>query len=182
MAMHDRGFTLLEILIALVIISIGLLGVAALQVSAQKAEMESFQRSRAMILLNDMANRISANRDAAGCYTTGNSFIGTGGEPKACNSFGIPSTQELALADLQAWDAALEGAEETLDNENASGLIGGRGCIKPNAANDVFVISVAWQGLIELDAPSDDCAAGQFGSEKLRRVVSTTVWLADLDS
>jgi type IV pilus assembly protein PilV len=177
-----RGFTLLEVLIALVIISVGLLGIAALQVKAQQAEMESYQRSQALILVADMANRIDANRGAAGCYTTAGSFIGTGADPAECTAFGVAETQALASGDLRAWAAALRGATETLDGSAAGGVIGGRGCIVPDSSNTVFIISVAWQGSHSLSAPDNPCAAGQFGADDgLRRVVSTTVRLADLN-
>jgi type IV pilus assembly protein PilV len=58
----QRGTTLLEVLVTLVILAIGLLGLAGLQTRLQVSEMEAYQRSQALILLNDMASRIASNR------------------------------------------------------------------------------------------------------------------------
>jgi type IV pilus assembly protein PilV len=67
----QRGTTLLEVLITIVILAIGLLGLAGLQARLQSSEMEAYQRSQALILLNDMASRIATNRANAANYVTG---------------------------------------------------------------------------------------------------------------
>jgi len=67
-ACGSKGFSMIEVLIALVILLVGLLGLAGLLVQSQRSEMESYQRMQAMILLQDMASRINANRKAAVCY------------------------------------------------------------------------------------------------------------------
>lgn len=58
---RSRGFTLLEILIALVILSIGLLGVAALQGVGLRSSHGSYLTSQASLLAYDIADRIRAN-------------------------------------------------------------------------------------------------------------------------
>ena len=50
---------MIEVLVTMVIIAFGLLGMAGLQMRMQTSEMESYQRSQALLLLNDMANRIA---------------------------------------------------------------------------------------------------------------------------
>jgi type IV pilus assembly protein PilV len=60
-----RGFTLVESLIALLVLSIGLLGVAALQLTSLQANSGAFQRSQATFLAQDLADRMRANRQAA---------------------------------------------------------------------------------------------------------------------
>jgi type IV pilus assembly protein PilV len=57
----NKGFTLVEILIALVILSVGLLGLAALQMSSLKLLSDSYYRSIAVIQANDMRDRMRAN-------------------------------------------------------------------------------------------------------------------------
>ena len=64
----QRGSSMLEILVSIFVMTLGLLGMAALQVRAQQAELESYQLAQGMILVNDMVDRINANRKAAGCY------------------------------------------------------------------------------------------------------------------
>ena len=67
----QRGTGLIEVLVTLVIIALGLVGVVGLQARMQLSEMEAFQRSQALLLLNDMASRISVNRSNAAVYVTG---------------------------------------------------------------------------------------------------------------
>ncbi len=59
----STGFTLIEVLIAVVILSIGLLGLAGLQTLALKQNNSSQGRSQAVELINDLADRMRANRD-----------------------------------------------------------------------------------------------------------------------
>ncbi|MGH8507058.1 MAG: type IV pilus modification protein PilV [Stenotrophobium sp.] len=60
-----QGFTMVEVLVALVILSIGLLGVAGLQLSGVRDTQDSYFRSQATIAMNDLAERIYANVPAA---------------------------------------------------------------------------------------------------------------------
>src|SRR3982750_4253955 len=80
----ELGFTLIEALIAVVVLAFGLLGMAKLQIGSNQYSMESYQRAQAVILMQDMANRLAANRYAAQCYavttdaTTGSPSLGSG--------------------------------------------------------------------------------------------------------
>src|SRR5919202_6329509 len=82
------GFTLIEVLISLLILTFGLLGLAGLQGVAQRAEAESYQRAQALVLLQDMVDRINANRKVAGCYAfspaAGTTLAGTGAAAPTC--------------------------------------------------------------------------------------------------
>ncbi|MDO6513887.1 MULTISPECIES: type IV pilus modification protein PilV [Neptuniibacter] len=61
----QQGTTLIEVLIAVVIISIGLLSVAALQTVALKSNNGSYYRSQATFLAYDLADRIRAAPESA---------------------------------------------------------------------------------------------------------------------
>src|SRR4029079_19395655 len=80
---RQAGFNLLEVLVSLLIVTVGLLGLAGTQVVAQRAEQESYQRAQAMILMSDIVDRINANRKVAVCYavtdapTAGTKYLGT---------------------------------------------------------------------------------------------------------
>ena len=58
---RSSGFTMVEVLITVVVVSIGLLGLAGLQISGLRANMGSEARSKATIAANDMAERMHAN-------------------------------------------------------------------------------------------------------------------------
>lgn len=61
------------------------------------------------------------------------------------------------------------------------GLLGARGCVTAkDAANRIYTVTVAWQGLKATTAPADTCARNLYGDEALRRVVSADVQVASL--
>ena len=62
-------------------------------------------------------------------------------------------------------------------------MIGARGCIAFDAASNNYVVTIAWQGLLQTSAPSAGlpCATGLYGNESQRRVVSAVINFAVLD-
>lgn len=188
--MKIHGYTLLEILIALVLVSIALLGLAGLQIRAQQSEVEAYQRAQAMLLVKDMANRIAVNRNDdiwEQCYSLSNTasgtpFLGANSAVVPVCPVGIAAQAALADADMAAWDNLLKGASETVGGNNVGSLDGARGCIYFDIGPPKAVtITVAWQGEIETSAPADQCATGQYGDDRLRRTVSETIRFAKLD-
>lgn len=186
---RQNGFTLIEALIAIVVLAIGLLGMAKLQVGARQYQMESYQRAQAMILLQDMVNRINANRAAAACYAitidtaAGSPWLGTGYSDTPTCTTGTVAQQTLAVADLQQWDLLLKGAAEVSSaNTNVGAMIGARGCVVYDAVNNEYVVTVVWQGLMRTAAPSTGltCGKDQYGTEEERRAVAATVRIATL--
>lgn len=89
------GMTLIEVLVALLVLSIGLLGVAGLQWQALRSNHGAHLRSQATILAHDIADRMRANRTEAedGAYAVD---IGE-----------IPTGETLADFDVVAWKEAL---------------------------------------------------------------------------
>jgi type IV pilus assembly protein PilV len=176
----QSGAGLLEVLVALVITAIGLLGIAGLHVKAQHAEMESYQRSQALILLQDMVHRMRANRSGRSEYPETLVSDSDFADTDSCDLQGA----RRAEADISCWHNLLAGASERQDDStnstpNSGGIIGGLGCISGNGED--FFVTVAWQGLTDIKATSNDprtsnsCGAGRYGSEGLRRMVSAHV-------
>ena len=62
------GFTLLEVLVALTILSIGLLGLASMLTKGMRFNHQAYVRTQATYIAYDLIDRIRANRDAAGSY------------------------------------------------------------------------------------------------------------------
>jgi len=177
----QRGMTLIEVLVTILILSIGLLGMAGLQSRLQTSEVEAYQRSQALLLLNDMANRIASNRNEADEYVTGSSSpLGVG---TSCLS-ALSNTQEI---DFSEWCNALQGAGEISGTSQLGAMIGGRGCIE-SLGSGQYLVTVAWQGLTPLSAPPSSvaCGAGQYDggtactNDLCRRVVTTIVRVATL--
>lgn len=174
-----RGFAILEALVTIVLLSFGILGLVGLQAKMQAAEMESYQRSQALLLLEDMAARLNTNRAVAASYVTATP-VGTGdAEPADCSVKAIGNARDLC-----EWSNALKGSAEELDGNAVGSLIGGRGCIEAlaGAAPPSYQIVVTWQGLHRSRAPDIACANGTYGTEALglRRAVAKVVAIADL--
>jgi len=68
--LKQHGFTMIETLVSLVIISIGVLGFALLQVESLKATKTATERSKAIHFATDMMERMRANKDAIPNYAT----------------------------------------------------------------------------------------------------------------
>jgi len=177
-ASRNAGSSMIEVLITIVILMIGLLGLAGLQGRAFTSQLEAYQRSQALILLRDMADRINANRNNAARYLTTDLVPAALGTGAAC-----PATTGNAIADndLCEWHNALLGSAETdTAANNVGAMIGARGCIAQNGAPVAgaageYLIAVAWQGLNSTAAltagPVAACGTGQYGSDAKRRLV-----------
>lgn len=178
---RQSGASMIEVLVTLVILLVGLLGLAGLMVQAQRSEMESYQRVQALVLLQDMVGRINANRADVASYAITDIGDPADGQPAASDCATASAT--IAARDLCEWSNALKGASEQQAGLGSVGtLVGGRGCITYDAATNVAVISVVWQGLGDSAAPpaSLGCGAGLYGSEAMRRVVSLPIRFATL--
>jgi type IV pilus assembly protein PilV len=153
---------MIEVLVTIVIIMVGLAGLLQMQSRLQKSEMESYQRTQALILLHDMAARITTNRPNAASYvTTGLSPAFLGGTPADWDCSSI-STATLQGTDSRQWCEALQGAAETQGGSNVGAMLGGRGCVQQVgvAANGQYMLTVVWQGLTPISAPPANVTCG----------------------
>jgi type IV pilus assembly protein PilV len=116
---YQRGLSMIEVLVAVVIISLGLLGMAGLQASGMRTSQSAFYRAQAAQFTNDMAERMRANLGDARNYTlalTATAPTGT-------------SVRERDRAD---WLARL------------ATLPAGDGSIAVDLANNTVTIAVQW--------------------------------------
>lgn len=131
---RSRGFTLLEVLISIIIIAIGLLGMAGLQVTTLRNNNSSSMRTQATFLAEDMADRMRSNMAGvtAGNYATTPSCASTG-----CTITTGCAPNTLAAYDICEW-------QNNLDVQNInSGLPLGTGQIT-SLLNGIFQIRVMW--------------------------------------
>jgi len=185
-----RGTSMIEVLVTLVIIAFGLLGMVGLQAKLQSTEMESYQRTQALLLLDDLRGRIEANRLQVTHYPEHAPVDSPVGAGMTCPATAAGSTR--SQQDVQQWCLDLQGAAETVGTNKVGAMIGGRGCVEdlgvgPNGDQTVRV-SVAWQGLTPIAAPAEACGANLYNGaagtpcqgDLCRRVVSTVVRIANL--
>jgi len=184
----QRGVSLIEVLVTVVILTFGLLGLAGMQSRLQVSEIEAYQRSQALLLLDDMANRINTNRGAAAAYVTGAANpLGTGNAACVVNTGGTRQAQDSC-----EWNNALLGASETKSGASVGAMVGARGCVEDLTSNR-YMITVVWQGMgpIAVSAATSaavTCGAGLYDgasgstciNDLCRRTLTTTVDIATL--
>lgn len=181
---RESGATLIEVLVTIIILAFGLLGVAGLQARIYVLEFESYQRAQAIVMLNDIAERVIANRGNAVNYITP-TWIGTGdSQPASCGA--LVGTAR----DTCEWSNLLKGAGERQGASTVGGMEGGRACITAftaPASTKVFdrcqtgyQIDVVWRGRSATIVPGATCAQNQYGTnDAVRRAVTTRVGTGD---
>lgn len=103
--LRQRGFTMVEVLVALVVLAIGLLGIAALYLNSLQSGRTAIYRTQAVNLAADLADRIRMNRTAQGAYAT--LFADAEVEVATCYTTGGCIDTDLAATDLARWKATL---------------------------------------------------------------------------
>ena len=102
---RQLGFTMVEVLVALVVLAIGLLGIAALYLNSLQAGRTAIYRTEAIALAADLADRIRMNRSAQNAYAA--AFADTEVPVAACETTGGCTDVELATTDLSSWKTAI---------------------------------------------------------------------------
>jgi len=120
---NEKGFTLLEVLISLVILSFGLLGMAGLQGASLKNNMIAYHRSQATILGFEVLESMRANRDAVDSYEIA---VAVGGNLPAAGT-------TIAADDLEDW---FDRIRNRLPNGGAT---------ITNSAGNIWTVTIVWQ-------------------------------------
>lgn len=154
------GFGLIEVLITLLVFSIGVLAVAGLQAISKKNNYDALQRNTAANLADGIVANMRANPDALSAYLIStDSPLGSRTQPAApevdCYQTACDST-ELAAFDLWQWELALDGASELAaddDNQQTGGLAAPSACIAGPAGGGagVYTVTLTWRGVTQLD-------------------------------
>lgn len=113
---NNKGFTLIEVLIAMLVLAVGLLGLAALQVTGLRNNLSAYHRSQATILAYDMADRMRANvADTSALADQSASVYNTMAATAAnvqntCKLVaGACTAAQMAQNDLFEWNRAIAG-------------------------------------------------------------------------
>lgn len=142
------GFTLLEVMVAMVIFSIGLLGLASLQGQSLQFSHGAYLKSQATFYAYDVLDKMRANRTIAlgGSYNASTSSTGS---DKGCyDDTGNCSASDMALHDIYDWKQLL------------ASLPDGNGSITSSSGGSTttFLVTVSW---------TDANASGGGGTESL---------------
>ncbi len=146
----QTGFTFIEVLIAMFILALGLLGLIALQATGMRNNQSAYQRSQATQLAYNIADRIRANMADASNGATSTYITqdpATAAEQTDCKTVSITcTTADIAQHDLFLWNAAITDA-----------LPLGAGVITVNGT--VFSITINWDDNRDGNVDSDSSNA-----------------------
>ena len=144
---EQTGFTLIEVLITMVILSIGLLGIAGMQAAGLRNNHSAYTMTQASNLAMDMIDRIRANSTAAADYVGFDSNTSVTANP-GCISAGCTPAQ-LAEFDKFQWSQPLEAADKPV-------LPDGRGVITQNG--DELIVTILWHEAAYQGMTPNKCA------------------------
>ena len=158
-----RGTTMMEVLVSMFVLSIGILGVAGLQVTAKRSNFEATQRATAVALAQDIIERMRSNPEQLGTYTNagvGRTIDGASMPMVDCSTDCGPVT--LAQYDLYELEQAANGVAEQAAGNNVGGLTLPTTCITgPDGGSGIYNVAIAWRGMTKLSNPGTDaCGSG----------------------
>lgn len=197
----SRGVSLIEVLVALLVFTLGVLAVVALQMVSKRNNVDSAQRALAAQLAYDLIERIRANSSAVptnalkayldfAANGLGRGRQGTEPSPHCSDAdTNACAPDQLARHDLWVWEQQLDGALEqvTGTTQNAGGLAVPTACLTadpPGGTSATYTVTIAWRSPAKLpDNPDPTIACGRgtglYGTNnEFRRTVTVQAFVA----
>ncbi|WKE64959.1 type IV pilus modification protein PilV [Gallaecimonas kandeliae] len=171
---HSRGFSLLEVLVALVVLSFGILGAVAMQLAAKRGSFGALEKTQATFLANDYIERARGNALGLTAYA---GTLGSGqtvASASSCSRASTCSSAALAAWDRYQWNQELLGARTKEAGSNLPVLENAVGCV--SVAANLITVTLSWDGV---QASSDGSIDGNCGTASNRRrqvQVKSVVW------
>lgn len=128
---RNAGFTLIEVLVSILVLALGLLGLAGLQLTSIKDNVTAYQRSQATQLTYDIIDRIRANSDAVDNYLSTYMKPDVASSKSSCLAASGCTSEQMAENDLYEWNQAMREL-----------LPLGTGSISVNAST--YTVTIAW--------------------------------------
>ena len=146
---HQTGVGLVEILIAVLLMSLGFLATAQMQIQSMRNSRGSYNQSQAYLLATDIIDRMRTNIDgvAAGFY---DNFQTTAAATNPNCNTKVCSDNELAQQDLYEWSANLHdlnGASNFVSILPSTEKIAANGTITA-VANGIYAVTMTWSDTI----------------------------------
>ena len=140
---NEQGFSLLEGMLAAVLLGTGLLAMSAMQGIAFVKNVDSSELTRITTLASDMMERIQFNRRNAISYNGINTQSATN-----CNTISA-TTQPQARGDCLLWDSLVDGTQL----QNVQGTVTVSNIIAPTAlAQRNVTVTISWVGSLKSDS------------------------------
>lgn len=172
MKRHQDGVTLIEVLIAALVVAVGLLGVFQLHLVAKRSSYESFQYTQAHALATDIVERMRANPSQLSTYASRDYGVGEFSAPtKSCINLtteaGGCAASEMVQWDQHMWHQMLTGTDEMMADRAIGSASGMRGCVTVSDA--AVEVVVTWRGMDETVDGAVGGTAAQCGQADARR-------------
>jgi len=182
----NRGFSLLELLVTLIVFSVGLLTVAGLQTVSKQANFEAIQRTSASQVAYGLLEDMRVNGDAIGIYlaagTLGNGSRGAEPAPN-CASGAECNPAQKATHDLWFWEQILDGNLESNAGVGTGGLVLPTVCITGPAGGvaGIHIVTITWRGAASINnAVNNPCGSltGNYGANnEFRRIMQVPTFI-----
>ena len=183
----QSGFSLIELLVTIVVFSIGLLAVARLQIVSKSANFHSLQRTTASQAAYGLLEDMRTNGDAINVYLAspdlGENVIEVEPAPNCSTMATTCNAVQKATHDLWFWESVLDGEMEVGAEGAAGGLVQPTICIDGPAGGSagIHTVTIAWRGGVSLiDSGINTCGdgSGKYGAgNAFRRIVQVPTFL-----
>ncbi len=163
----QSGVGLVEVLVALLVFSIGMLGVASLQVVSKKSSYEAQQRQEAVLLANEMVSRMkntgasykelytNYDNDTSKIIGKSAAVAGSGSVTACAASAGDCSISQMATHNFTLWKESLSAAAVAIGVKKDFGLLKAKGCVDVNdpdvpADPRLITVTVSWLSMSKI--------------------------------
>lgn len=174
---RSKGFSLLEVLVALVVLSFGILGAVAMQLAAKRGSFGALERTQAMNLANDYIERARSNPLTIAAYAGTMGYQQNIATSSGCSRASTCDSAALAVWDKYQWHRELLGGSTTESGNNLPLLQSAVGCVDvPSDGSHRIIVTLSWQGT---EASTDGAIDNTCGTASTRRrqvQVTSVVW------
>jgi len=183
---RQNGFSLLELLVTLVVFSVGLLSIAGLQTVSKQANFEALQRTSASQVAYGLLEDIRMNGDGIPVYIAagefGNGSLGAEPAPN-CTTAAPCNAAQKATHDLWAWEQIIDGNLETAAGAGTGGLVTPTMCVQGPVGGGagIYQVTIAWRGSASINnAVNNACGTlgGTYGdNNEFRRIIQVPTFI-----
>jgi len=151
----QRGASMIEVLAAVFVLAVGLLGTATLQLTSKRSNLEARDRALATAVVQGFVERMRMNPRALGTYTDAGAGRVLDGASMAAVDCSVDCTDaQVAGMDLYDLEQALAGAAVQLGGNDVGGVSTPRVCVEgPDGTAGTYTVAIAWRGLTRLSDP-----------------------------
>lgn len=183
---QQQGFSLIELLVTVIIFSVGLLSIAGLQTVSKSSNFEALQRTSASQVAHGLLEDMRVNGDGAATYLAAGELGGgsLGAEPAPnCTAAAPCDATQKAAHDLWVWEQAIDGNLETNGGVGTGGLVLPSLCVNGPAGGGagIYVVTIVWRGTAPItNTINNPCGtvSGNYGAgNEFRRIIQMPTFI-----